>query len=51
MPTPIFLHLVSHASGELLEMLARNVVVTLVYAAHDEAHNDAVVLQALLSGE
>ena len=39
------------AALEDLRMLARNGVVTLVYAAHDEAHNDAVVLQALLSGE
>lgn len=29
MPTPVFLHLISHASGELLEMLARNVVAQL----------------------
>lgn len=39
------------AALEDLRMLARNGVVTLIYAAHDEAHNDAVVLQALLSGE
>jgi len=31
--------------------LARTRVVTLVYSAHDEQHNDAVVLQAVLLGE
>jgi uncharacterized protein YeaO (DUF488 family) len=31
--------------------LARNGVVTLVYSAHDEKHNDAVVLRAVLLGE
>jgi len=33
-----------------LRSLARNGVVTLVYSAHDEAHNDAVVLRELLLG-
>ena len=33
-----------------LRSLARAGVVTLVYAAHDEAHNDAVVLRELLLG-
>jgi len=31
--------------------LARTQVVTLVYSAHDEEHNDAVVLRAVLLGE
>ena len=31
--------------------LARARVVTLVYSAHDEQHNDAVVLRALLLGD
>jgi uncharacterized protein YeaO (DUF488 family) len=31
--------------------LAREHVVTLVYSAHDEQHNDAVVLRAVLLGE
>ena len=31
--------------------LARTRVVTLVYSAHDEQHNDAVVLRALLLGD
>jgi uncharacterized protein YeaO (DUF488 family) len=33
-----------------LRSLARAGTVTLVYAAHDEAHNDAVVLRDLLLG-
>ena len=35
--------------GQLRD-LARQGRVTLVYAAHDEAHNDAVVLRSLLLG-
>ena len=31
-----------------LRTMARSGVVTLVYSAHDEAHNDAVVLQEFL---
>jgi len=31
--------------------LARERVVTLVYSAHDEEHNDAVVLRAVLLGD
>jgi uncharacterized protein YeaO (DUF488 family) len=41
------------ANAELLDelrSLARAGVVTLVYAAHDEAHNDAVVLRDMLLG-
>jgi uncharacterized protein YeaO (DUF488 family) len=34
---------------ERLRELAREGVVTLVYAAHDETHNDAVVLRDLLT--
>ena len=34
---------------ERLRELAREGVVTLVYAAHDETHNDAVVLRGLLT--
>ena len=40
-----------HGNGELLvqlRSLARHGPVTLVYSAHDEAHNDAVVLRDLL---
>jgi uncharacterized protein YeaO (DUF488 family) len=33
---------------EQLRELARQGVVTLVYSAHDEAHNDAVVLRSML---
>lgn len=33
---------------ESLRAMARKGVVTLVYSAHDEAHNDAVVLQEFL---
>jgi uncharacterized protein YeaO (DUF488 family) len=33
-----------------LRALARRGPVTLVYSAHDEAHNDAVVLRNLLLG-
>jgi uncharacterized protein YeaO (DUF488 family) len=33
-----------------LRRLARQGAVTLVYAAHDEAHNDAVVLRNVLLG-
>ncbi|MEO7400391.1 MAG: DUF488 domain-containing protein [Polaromonas sp.] len=33
---------------DALRTLARSGVVTLVYSAHDEAHNDAVVLQEFL---
>ena len=42
-----------HGNGELLgqlRSLARNSMVTLVYSAHDEAHNDAIVLRDLLLG-
>ena len=35
---------------EQLRELARNGPLTLVYSAHDEAHNDAVVLRGLLLG-
>lgn len=35
---------------ERLRAFARRGPVTLVYAAHDEAHNDAVVLRTLLLG-
>ncbi len=35
---------------EELKSLARNGPLTLVYAAHDEAHNDAVVLREVLLG-
>lgn len=35
---------------ERLRALARKGTVTLVYAARDEAHNDAVVLRAILLG-
>lgn len=41
------------AQGDLLRELrdrARRGRVTLVYSAHDEAHNDAVVLRAILLG-
>lgn len=37
------------AELERLRELAREGVVTLVYAAHDETHNDAVVLRDLLT--
>lgn len=38
-----------HPDGiERLRALARRGPITLVYAAHDEAHNDAVVLKELL---
>ncbi len=40
-----------HARTDLVDALrkmARSGVVTLVYSAHDEAHNDAVVLQEFL---
>lgn len=40
-----------HTHSDLLEQLrdiARKGRLTLVYSAHDEAHNDAVVLQELL---
>ena len=33
-----------------LRVLARKAPITLVYSAHDEVHNDAVVLGALLLG-
>lgn len=36
------------AALDRLRALATNRVVTLVYGAHDEEHNDAVVLRALL---
>jgi uncharacterized protein YeaO (DUF488 family) len=42
-----------HANDELLGQLgalARQGTVTLVYSAHDEAHNDAVVLRDVLLG-
>ncbi|MGN6811127.1 MAG: DUF488 domain-containing protein [Thermomicrobiales bacterium] len=35
---------------ETLSRLAENADVTLLYAAHDEAHNNAVVLQDYLAG-
>ena len=38
------------AELEQLRSLARERPVTLVYSAHDEAHNDAVVLRDLLLG-
>jgi len=34
-----------------IRALARAQVVTLVYSAHDEEHNDAVVLRAVLLGD
>lgn len=37
------------AELDRLRTLARRGTVTLVYSAHDEAHNDAVVLKGLLS--
>ena len=42
-----------HENGELLKelrTLARQGPVTLVYSAHDEAHNDAIVLRDVLLG-
>ena len=42
-----------HAQGELLarlRALARAGPITLVYSAHDELHNDAVVLRSLILG-
>lgn len=42
-----------HKNGDLLKELrsiARKQRVTLVYSAHDEAHNDAVVLRKVLLG-
>ena len=36
---------------EQLRALAREAPITLVYSAHDEAHNDAVVLRRCLLGE
>jgi uncharacterized protein YeaO (DUF488 family) len=42
-----------HGNDELpgaLRALARQGTVTLVYSAHDEAHNDAVVLRDVLLG-
>jgi uncharacterized protein YeaO (DUF488 family) len=42
-----------HQNGELLSQLrslARRGPVTLVYSAHDEVHNDAIVLRDLLLG-
>jgi len=42
-----------HQNGELLSQLrslARQGPVTLVYSAHDEVHNDAIVLRDLLLG-
>lgn len=43
-----------HANGEALAQLralARQGPVTLVYSAHDQLHNDAVVLRDILLGE
>ena len=43
-----------HGNAELLDQLrslARQGPVTLVYSAHDEVHNDAIVLRDLLLGE
>lgn len=43
-----------HGNAELLgqlRSLARQGPVTLVYSAHDEVHNDAIVLRNLLLGE
>ena len=39
-------------AGELRQLreLARRGTITLVYSAHDEAHNDAVVLRGVLLG-
>jgi uncharacterized protein YeaO (DUF488 family) len=34
-----------------IRALAKTKTVTLVYSAHDEEHNDAVVLKAVLLGE
>jgi uncharacterized protein YeaO (DUF488 family) len=42
-----------HANDELLgqlRSLARQGPITLVYSAHDEAHNDAIVLRDVLLG-
>ena len=42
-----------HRNEELLDQLrrlARKGTVTLVYSAHDEAHNDAIVLRDVLLG-
>jgi uncharacterized protein YeaO (DUF488 family) len=42
-----------HGNGELLgqlRALARKGTVTLVYSAHDEAHNDAIVLREVVLG-
>ena len=39
-----------HEAYDQLRELARKGPVTLVYSAHDEIHNDAVVLRGLLSG-
>lgn len=40
-----------HAAAlDELRTLARQGTITLVYAAHDEAHNDAVVLREVLLG-
>lgn len=39
------------AELDRLRALARRGTVTLVYSAHDEAHNDAVVLKDLLSAD
>lgn len=36
------------AFGKLLEMTKTNSVLTLIYAAKDEQHNDAVVIKGLL---
>jgi uncharacterized protein YeaO (DUF488 family) len=42
-----------HENAELLDqlrLLARQGLVTLVYSAHDEVHNDAVVLREVILG-
>lgn len=40
-----------HEEVDRLRTLARQGPITLVFAARDEAHNDAVVLKELLSGD
>jgi uncharacterized protein YeaO (DUF488 family) len=40
----------NRASLKALRELARKGTITLVYAAHDEAHNDALVLRDVLLG-
>lgn len=40
----------SEAVGELLQHVKKHKKITLLYAARDEQHNDAVVLQQFLDG-